>query len=162
MDTVIGQFVIEVRGVEETIAMLGRFQPPDLTKRLHAGVERGLAKVLSEAVEDAPRDTGIGAQSLAMDVWEEDGEVVGMVGSPEVYMLVMEKGRRPASEIGLHPPPEHALDQWAQRHGYDERAAEAMRWAIAIKGIEPHPFLAPALEANQLFILNCIFEEIVR
>lgn len=153
---------IEVKGGEKLEARFVSWQPPQVHERLKRAMDRILAKVTADAVEDAPRDTGVGAESLAFDSWETDDGVWGKVFSPLPYMLVMEYGRRPASEIGLHPPPEGALDGWAARHGMDEEAADAMRWSIAIKGIEPRPFLRPALAASKMYALRMIAEELMR
>lgn len=153
---------IEVKGGEKLEAIFVSWQPPELHARLRRAMDRILAKVHADAVEDAPRDTGVGASSLAFDSWETDDGVWGKVFSPLPYMMVMEYGRRPASEIGLHPPPEGALDQWAFRHGMDEEAAEAMRWSIAIKGIEPQPYLRPALAASRQYALRMVTDELMR
>jgi hypothetical protein len=154
---------VSVAGVEETIVIANRWQNPNLTERLKRAATRITAKVSADAVTDAPRDTGMLAESIETDVWsDDDGGVWGAVFTQLPYGLVMEYGRRPASEIGLHPPPEHALDAWAARHGMDEEVAEAMRWSIAIKGIEPHPFLRPALQAAGPFALHVVREELMR
>lgn len=156
------QYGIELHGWAELNTLLARFRPPELPRRMEAAMADATAKVLFDAATDAPRDTGMGAESLDLDWGEDGGDVWGRVYSPEVHMLVRELGRRP----GQAPPPPGALLSWMSRHPAPpdvlekyptEKAREdALRWGIALHGSEPEPFLVPALMANVDYTLAAL------
>lgn len=161
------QAAYEVRGQEELNRLLARFRPPELQRRLEGAMARLTAKVLADAAEDAPRDTGLGAESLDAEFWIDEHGVFGRVFSPEIHMLVRELGRRP----GQPPPPPGALLPWMSRHpapGWvmekyptEEAREDALRWGIAIHGSPPHPFLRPALLASPPYALEVIIESLM-
>ena len=70
-------------------------------------------------------------------------QVRGVVASPLAYAIPVERGSRP------HWAPIAPLKLWARRKLGDERAAYAVRWAIARRGTKGHHMFQRAYEALQ-------------
>lgn len=134
--------------LDEVTPLFQALGPEEIGRRMRAGLEKVLARIVEKAQFLAPADTGALKGSLAYEVLGEPLNLEGRVFSPLVQASVMEYGRRPAREIGLHPAPEGALLGWMQRHGWEMtlEAERRLRFSIAIKGIVPRPFLRPAFD----------------
>jgi hypothetical protein len=84
--------------------------------------------------------------------------LIGIVGTPLLYGLVMEEGRA----AGAPPPPHAAIKLWAVRKlqiapNEADDAAEAIRWSIAHKGIKGREYFKKSLEASEPLI-NKLFD----
>jgi len=104
-------YEIEIRGLEEQVAKLGRFDEIS-DRRLSTAMSKLVIGIESEARQHWPVGvTGRSRNSIASQVVREGpGSIVGKVGSTlvgEVYPAVVEFGRKP----GKAPPP-GALDRW--------------------------------------------------
>lgn len=129
-----------------------RNQGPDLSEgaivaAVQAGLYVWLARVVATAGELAPKDLGVLAGSLEFDVTGTTlDDLEGVAGTPVTYGMVVEFGRSP----GKPPPPPGSLLGWMDRHGMEVslEAEEPLRWAIAVKGTVPQPFLIPAFEEH--------------
>jgi len=136
--------VIDASGLNELFRQL---TGPELLRRMNIAMLKWVAKIASTAAEDAPKDTGQLAASLAYDVWVEAADIWGVVYTPLMYGAVMEFGREPG---GMYPP-KGALLAWMGRHGWSEEEEDTLRYTISVKGIVPQPFLRPAAWANEEF-----------
>jgi hypothetical protein len=125
-----------------------RYTGPQIAQRVALALEETAAKIAADAKQDVVKDTGMLAASIAYDVWgTSQGEMWGKVYSPLTYAGKVEFGTPP----GDPPPAEGELLRWMDRHGIPPTAEYSIRMKIADQGIEPKPFLRPALEVNRQF-----------
>ncbi|HXF71711.1 MAG TPA: hypothetical protein VNO79_03770, partial [Actinomycetota bacterium] len=94
--------------------------------------------------------TPVGVTSILRGSWATEtvrtgAGVVGIVGNPQIYSEVIERGRRPGARM---PPPE-ALRTWVERKlGFDVSPFVIAR-SIAQKGIQPVRMLERAVESTR-------------
>lgn len=142
---------IDVRPLERYFS---RYTGRELAARVALALEDTAAKIAHDAKRDVKRDTGALAASITYDVWgttatspwgTTEGDMWGRVYSGKSYAAAVEFGRAPGGPM----PPEGELLRWMARKGIPESAEYAIRRKIAVQGIEPAPYLRPALTANQ-------------
>lgn len=123
---------------EQTIAALRRF------------VTSGAIQLTTEAQNRVPTYQGILRNSIKPTPTRNRGALVwGGAGTSVKYAPVMEYGRRP----GARMPPVAPLKDWVKakmgitKQSDIDRAAWAVAFSIARKGIEPRYFFRDALKA---------------
>lgn len=142
---------IDVRPLQWQFA---RYTGRELAARVALALEDTAAKIAHDARRDVKRDTGALAASITYDVWgTSHGEVWGKVFSGKPYAAAVEFGRAPGGPM----PPEGELLRWMARKGIPEEAEYAIRRKIAVQGIEPAPYLRPALTANQEYFYERLY-----
>ena len=117
---------------------------PAVQQALAQGVVEVIEDVATRARRNAPVDTGVVRGAIATKVGTARG-VGGLVrgtvyvGSQAPYAQAVDEGSRP------HWAPIAPLKRWAARKLGDERAAYAVRWAIARRGTRPTHFMRNAI-----------------
>lgn len=128
------------------------FSRAKIQQALAEGVLRGVniivERIADSARRNAPVDRGILRTSITSSVQFGPGGdplVVGRVGTnrtSEQYAASVEYGARP------HWVPIKPLKGWARRVLGDEKAAYAVRWAIARRGTRPTYFFRDAVRRH--------------
>lgn len=146
-------YEIEVKGLQEAVAELGRFDEV-ADKHLMKAMKQGTTTIVSEVRPLTPVFMGLLRNSIASEVIREGpGSIIGKVGSTlkdEEYPAVMEYGRKPGATM---PPPEK-LERWVHlKLGVPEEKAHGVAFtvarAIARRGIAGKFFLKRGFEAAQ-------------
>ncbi|HRR40141.1 MAG TPA: hypothetical protein P5244_02795 [Syntrophales bacterium] len=105
---------------------------------MHEATQFTSVKVKERTPEGVMGEENAGlADSIQPEVRKPSTGVIGIVGTPSLYGLVVEKGRRP----GRGRPPQGVLLRWIEvKMGVSAETAEkiepAVRWKIAKKGTE--------------------------
>jgi len=127
---------IDLTGLEAAVAELESF-PALLGRELTTAMESSLQTLEREVASRTPVNTGQLRSSIGHSIVSPFPDLVGQVGTPKEYGIVMEYGRKPGSRM----PPVDAIQYWVVRKlqlSADE--AESAAWAIAKsiakKGIE--------------------------
>ena len=82
--------------------------------------------------KETPVDTGMLRGSIFTEIrGRETDNINGIVGTPLMYGVVVEFGRRP----GQTPPPVAVIKRWAVLHGLSEGLAYPIARAIGRRGI---------------------------
>lgn len=131
---------IELRGLVELRAKVGRMAVDIAGKPITDAVRDTTTEILAGARRGAPVDTGRLRASLTASVAPLRDGVQGVVGSNVVYALPMEMGARP------HWPPVNALEPWARRHGME---AFVVARAIARRGLAARRYLGKAVKTAE-------------
>lgn len=121
----------------------------DLALRaLAASMVEVMSEIVTEAANNAPKDTGILRASSGVlppvIVGTRVSVTGGFGGQAADYAPVMEFGRRP----GAKPPPVEPIREWARRHGLPEKAAFPIARSIGRKGIRGHHMLENAFRSR--------------
>lgn len=119
---------LRVEGLDKLLENFSR--APEATAEALAGAVLEMELLLQREVQDrTPTVHGTLRNSiLAQEPRQENGGIVGLVGTPVIYAVPVELGTKP------HRPPIEPLIDWA-RHalGLDENEAEGVAWAVAKK-----------------------------
>lgn len=131
-----------------------RRAPELLMTYIDRSLGRGALEVAREAKKEAPKaDSTLANSILSRKLGVADYEVA--VGVQ--YATYVETGVKGKNDGGNgHAPDWDVLDRWVKRHGITPRTPgvthDQLVYLIAkkiyYKGIKPHPFMAPALEAK--------------
>lgn len=98
-----------------------------------------IQRARSNILANNSTDTG----GLASDITKNAKKGILDVSANSDYAINVEDGRKAGSRM----PPKDVLLPWMARHGIPEEAEYAIRKHIAVHGIKPKPFMAPALVA---------------
>ena len=149
---------IDLRGVEETTANIKGF-PNLLSQELNIAMELSLQLLERQVSTRAPKNFGTLRSSINHQIISQFPNLVGSVGTPKEYGIVMEYGSKPYKEGRM--PPVDAIRIWAVRKlGLSGDEADSAAWAIAKHiakhGIEGLHYFKEGFEAsephiNQLF-----------
>ena len=133
-----GGLVIDINlsGIEETVANLKVF-PVDLEIGLTLAMNKSLPLVEGEVVKRTPKNLGELQGGINHQIITPFPNLVGSVGSPTPYAIVIEKGRKPNSRM----PPIAAIAFWLYRKGIvtDRDEIRSVAYAVA-KSIAKHGF----------------------
>lgn len=92
-------------------AALRQLMPPALTNRLRSAMQESLGYLQGQVQKETPVNFGLLRGSiLPRPITGTAMSLTGTIGTPLVYGLVMERGRRPGKF-----PPIAPLELWAQR-----------------------------------------------
>ena len=128
--------------VSEAAKMLDSIQ---VEKRQRAAMEESLAYLQSEVRAGMPVDQGIGRGSVFAEVRGSAANLRGVVGSAQLHVAVLEKGRRPGST----PPPVGPIRAWLARKGGDARLAFVVARSIGRRGTKAHRMFQKTAEKGQ-------------
>ena len=121
-----------------------------MSEHLRAAAVEGMTNacfiVEEDSKKDCPLDTGILRQSITSLVEEEDGQIVGYVGSNLEYAPYVHQGTGiyAVEGNGRKEVPWHYKDANGRWH--------------STKGIKPKPFIFDAMEKNRNKIADVIME----
>lgn len=113
--------------VTVTVTGLDRLRVVD-PRKAEAAMKRGMKRAVvlgaNQVKREAPVDTGRLRASVTDDVRAEGRDIVGVIGSNVEYAPSVEYGTGTQSDGqggsgGVHFPPPHALQRWAERHGFN-------------------------------------------
>lgn len=149
-------------GIQVTLPNIPLWLPDQARRLLMTLTQNTIHLALQTAAgalsSEAPRDTGILAQSFGADPATATGgiemmgvtptELGGRVFSSLPYAIVMDQGRRPGQPISREGI--DAIGLWAQRKlGLSSDEASTAKWAIAqgiiAQGIEGHYYVEAAI-----------------
>lgn len=145
-------YTVEIQGLSETIAALGKYDAIVAVELTQAMTE-SVKAIARSARDKAPYWSGALAGSMTSRVMGTGSYIVGEVysdASNPIYPLVMEYGRR----AGAKPPPVAAIRPWVADVLGDASLAYVVARSIGIKGIKPHRFLRKAYRENAAAILG--------
>ena len=144
-------FTIEIEGDEEEAERLRRILRGIHGPRMRDAMENVSGFIANEVVERAPRWRGDLQLSIKDEIvtteTAEGPEVTGVAFSDLDYAALQERGTPPFWPGGTK------IDEWADDHGV---SADAVRLAIASRGIRALHFFQHALEENQDYIFDVI------
>ncbi len=148
---------IDLTGIDETVANIDGF-PADLGRELGIAMESSLQLLQGQVSDRAPVNVGALRDSINHQIISPFPNLVGAVGTPLLYGVVMEHGREPGGKM----PPVDAIKLWVVRKlGLSGDEATSVAWAvaksIAKKGIEGRHYFKEGLEASEPHI-NTLFE----
>lgn len=128
----------------EVLEALRRFKDKELPQRTEEQMEQVCLFIEAESKKLCPAaDTGNLRASITHDVVEEEGKIVGYVGSNLDYAPYVHQG------TGIY-----ALEGKGRKEVpwtyYDERTGEYKK----TKGMEPRPFIQDAIDAHREEIVN--------
>ena len=132
--------------------------PQLVSYELTTAMDKSLMALEREVKNRAPENTGQLRSSINHQIISPFPNLIGIVGTPLLYGLVMEEGRA----AGKPPPPHDAIKLWAVRKlqiapNEADDVAEAIRWSIAHKGIKGREYFKESLEASEPLI-NKLFD----
>jgi hypothetical protein len=141
----------EIKGTEQVIQNLSTIEKK-IVREIVFGAQATQAKVINDARALAPTGvTGALVQSIQPGpIIVTDDNVEAYVGAYVEYASYIEFGTRP------HFPPVEALKDWCAKFLGDERLAFVVARSIARRGTIAHPFLGPAVLANQAIFSRAI------
>lgn len=113
-----------------------------LEQRQRAAMEESLSYLQSEVRAGMPVDLGIGRGSVFTEIRGGTTNMRGTVGSGQIHVAVLEKGRRP----GATPPPTGPIASWLSRHGGDAKLAFVVARSIGRRGTKAHKMFKNAAE----------------
>jgi hypothetical protein len=140
-------FSIDV-DLSSALKAMDKVSEAQIAKRARAAMDESLSFLQTEVRNNTPVDTGIGRGSVYT---AHQGTVVnlrGRVASPEIYMQVLESGRR----AGAPPPPLAPIRRWLERHGMDAGLAFVVARAIGRRGQKPHHMFRNAFEKGRTVV----------
>ena len=110
--------------------------PRHLQQVMTDAMEQSLLLVKGQVVVGTPTNVGTLRASISHEIISAFPNLVGRVGSPQPYAIVIEKGRAPGSRM----PPVDAIKLWVIRKlQLPPEEVEGAAWAIA-KHIAKHGF----------------------
>src|SRR6266540_439961 len=124
---------------------MDKVAPEQIGRRLRGGMEELLAFGQREVRAGMKVDTGRARASVATQISGSAAVVQGQIVSPELYVEVMDQGRRP----GARPPPSGAIARWLSRHGGDPKFAFVVARAIGRRGLPALHMFQHAAEQMQ-------------
>lgn len=137
-----GALIVELRGDKDLYRKLqGRRADAPVGRFL----DRGAFHLQGKARKNAPKDTGRLGNSIGT---ESPNNRLRSIGSNLDYAEPVEKGTRP------HYPPIDALWGWAKRKGGLDPFA--IQQSIGMWGTEAQPYLGPAAEEAEVFMISQI------
>lgn len=113
-----------------------------LDQRQRAAMQESLGYLQSEVRAGMPVDLGIGRGSVFTEIRGSTVNMRGIVGSGQIHVAVLEKGRRP----GATPPPVGPIASWLSRNGGDARLAFVVARSIGRRGTKAHRMFKNAIE----------------
>lgn len=113
-----------------------------LEQRQRAAMQESLGYLQSEVRAGMPVDLGIGRGSVFTEIRGSTANMRGIVGSGQIHVAVLEKGRRP----GATPPPVGPIAAWLSRHGGDAKLAFVVARSIGRRGTKAHRMFRSAIE----------------
>ena len=129
-----------IEGLVEIVETLNKLEN---TESIVKGIELGCAAVERDAKKKAPKNTGELKRSITSKVENEGRQVVGEVFTPLEYAPYVEYG------TGLFAEKRGRKDvPW----NYKDDEGE---W-YSTRGMQPQPFMRPALQENRERIMNYI------
>ena len=147
---------IDVSGLEDVQADIDAF-PQDVGRELTVAMEAALQLLEGQVKVRTPVNIGPLRDSITHSIVSPFPNLVGQVGTPLVYGIVMEEGRKPGAKM----PPVDAIKLWVVRKlGIPPEDADSVAFlvarSIARKGIEGKHMFREGLEVseqpiNQLF-----------
>jgi bacteriophage HK97-gp10 putative tail-component len=147
----------QINGTSQVIKNLSSIEK-NIVQEIAYGAQAVQAKVVNDARANCP--TGVAgtlAQSIQPgDIIITDDNVVAFVDANADYASYVENGTR------AHFPPVDALKDWAQKFLGDAKLAFVVARAISRRGTYAHPFLGPAVLANQGTFQNAIIAAVQR
>ena len=133
---------MDIDGKMTTRGVLLKGRPRDKVLDDQLAAMHEAVQFVARGVKERTPQGVMGAQggllgSIQPEVRRRSTSVIGIVGTPIAYGLVVEKGRRP----GQGPPPEGVMLRWIEvKLGVSREQAlkiePAIRWKIAKKGTE--------------------------
>lgn len=131
----------ELEVASEKFTLFGKEAEDKLSKALVSG----MLKILAQAKKNAPKDTGILADSIIQTpIQKEEGKLT-VVGGPTVaYGALVEYGSGPHVTSEGHDDFILSITRWGERKGMDQGEIEALIRHIRENGTKPHPYLGPA------------------
>ena len=140
---------LDISGLQDATADLEAY-PQWLGKELTVAMESGLQLLEGQVAERTPVNFGTLRGSISHQIMSPFPNLIGRVGSPLPYAIVMEEGRKP----GARMPPVDAIKLWVVRKlQVPPDEAESVAWAvaksIAKKGIEGKHMFKEGLEASE-------------
>ena len=129
-----------IEGLVEIIETLNKLEN---TESIVKGIELGCAAVERDAKKKAPKNTGELKRSITSKVENEGRQVVGEVFTPLEYAPYVEYGTGLFAEKGGRKDvPWKYKDDKGEWH--------------STRGMQPQPFMRPALQENRERIMNYI------
>ena len=129
-----------IEGLVEIVETLNKLEN---TESIVSGIELGCAAVERDAKKKAPKNTGELKRSITSKVENEGRQVVGEVFTPLEYAPYVEYGTGLFAEKGGRKDvPWHYMDEKGEWH--------------STRGMQPQPFMRPALQENRERIMNYI------
>ena len=143
---------IDTSGISQMIAEMEGF-PLQLCLEMTVAMRAALQFLEGQVASRTPVNTGQLRASITHEIINPWPNLIGQVGSPKEYAIVMEFGRRP----GARMPPVDAIQYWVVRKlGIPTEEAESVAWAIAKHiarhGIEGHYMFKEGLEFSEPYI----------
>lgn len=138
-------------------ATLHRLDPRRLDHPVVAAMNESLGYLQGEVQKRTPIDTGLGRGSVFTDLRGQPAGLRGIVASPLVHMLVLERGRKPGGRM----PPVEAIRAWLVRKGGDASMAFVVARAIARRGLPAHKMFEESA-AKGLGTVRAIFSRHLR
>ncbi len=136
-----GDITITIHGLDDLREQLRSSKADKPVARF---LNRGAIYMQREARMAAPVDTGRLRNSIGTEAPNTRTRSIG----PNVeYAEYVEFGTRP------HMPPVGALAGWAKRHGLNE---EAVARGIAARGTKAQPYMQPAADATEVYIVTIV------
>ena len=151
---------IDVSGLNDVVADVDAF-PQDVGRELTIAMESSLQLLEGQVKTRTPVNVGKLRDSIGHSIISQFPNLIGQVGTPLVYGIVMEEGRKP----GARMPPVDAIKLWVVRKlGIPADEAEGVAWAvaksIAKKGIEGKHMFKEGLEVSEPHI-NTLFDNAI-
>lgn len=133
---------IKFEGLDDVLATLDEAASP---QKLERTMGKACALVEAVAKKKAPKDNGALRRSIASEVQNEGGGIVGVVHTPLEYAPYVEYGTGLFAESGGRKDvPWHYKDDKGEWH--------------STSGQKPQPFMRPALDENREQITRLIRE----
>lgn len=131
---------MELEGAEELIERLKLIAEAGGTVE---GMQKACALVEAEAKKKAPKDTGELRRSITSKVYEDEGEIQGVIFTPLEYAPYVEYGTGLFAESGgRQDVPWNYKDDKGEWH--------------STRGQHPQPFMRPALDENRQQIMELL------
>ncbi len=150
------EFRVEIENADAVIDLLNA-APDVFDKHIRKALQKSGLLVEREAKERVPQATRALFRSIVSDVTGSGASMQAVVSVGEPYGVYMEYGRPP----GRMPPhgPGSSLALWAKMVGITSSGSNPTRQdlgilfmiarAIGRRGVEPQPFMEPALDASK-------------
>ena len=134
---------INLSGLQDVTDDIERF-PQSVSRELTVAMEAALQLVEGQVKARTPVNTSKLADSINHQIVSPFPNLVGSVGTPQPYGIVIEKGRKP----GARRPPVDAIRAWVVRKlglaGEEaDSAAEAIAWHIHHHGFSEKGDVGP-------------------
>jgi len=139
-----------IEGAQEVARSLSGV-PSQLAAETRLAMTTSLTLIEADARRNVKMDTRALMGSITSKISGSGIALTGEVGPSRRYGFWVEYGRRPG-----RMPPIAAIEPWARRHGMNPFLVAR---AIGRRGIQPAPFMAPALQKN-LGAIRALFEAI--